>query len=297
MTLFCNLLKIYPLHCLVYLLNIFLKFLVTLWALLSLLAGCDEGGGGGGGEAGGQEMMTMGDTETSAWAWHCDCLCVSLSPPRLSTVSRVSRVSSPLCQDTLRLEALEALLLLFMFLIPSLGRFSSKLWVLQLYGDVRGRCHDIEVRGQWWDEEGRREVRYEIFTLWPYFLLWEQSTRIYNLNCAAKYKTWLLLGWNFQLLLISFMNLKVVKIFEIIITISHDIFELSYETKINKLLKLNRIKGYINVVLVICQSLTCYPISISFTFLPLKHFTLPPFLFFTRVSGVVKVGQDRVSGF
>ena len=93
------------------------------------------------------------------------------------------------------------------------------------------------------------------------------------------------------------MNLKVVKIFEIIITISHDIFELSYETKINKLLKLNRIKVYINVVLVICQSLTCYPISISFTFLPLKHFTLPPFLFFTRVSGVVKVGQDRVSGF
>ena len=68
MTLFCNLLKIYPLHCLVYLLNIFLKFLVTLWALLSLLDGCDEGGGGGGGEAGGQEMMTMGDTETSAWA-------------------------------------------------------------------------------------------------------------------------------------------------------------------------------------------------------------------------------------
>ena len=87
-------------------LNIFLKFLVTLWLLLSLENDCErgtegsEGGGAGGGEEGGQEMMTIGETETSSCA---ACLVA---------------VSRPLCQDT-RLPEL--------FFLPSLGRLSSKL--------------------------------------------------------------------------------------------------------------------------------------------------------------------------
>ena len=107
MCVFCSTLS------LLYLLNIFLKFLVTLWLLLSLEKDCergtegsDAGGGGGGGEEGGQEMMTIGDTDISTWCWLC-----------------LLAVSSPLCQDT-------RLPLLVFF--PSLGRLSSKLWVLQI---------------------------------------------------------------------------------------------------------------------------------------------------------------------
>ena len=112
LTLYIVLVYILTVLCQLYLLNIFLKFLVTLWLLLSLENDCDrgtegcEGGGNGGGEEGGQEMMTIGETETSTWCWAC-----------------LVAVSSPLCQDT-RLPQL--------FFLPSLGRLSSKLRVLQI---------------------------------------------------------------------------------------------------------------------------------------------------------------------